>query len=106
MVSLPHLDVRRNGVSLREDLPERLLAENVPQGRGRQEPDGSRGTEQSQAWSPRRLLVVVHVVDGADSVGHPVVHDGIDTDCDAVLGQNLQETPTIFNTRDGRRLRI
>ena len=55
----------------------------VPEGGGGQQPGG--------------LAVVVHVGDGADGVGHLVVHDGVHVNRNGILGQNLEKERTMAN---------
>ena len=62
---------------LRQDVPEVLCPEHVPEGGGGQQPRGA--------------AVVVHVRDGARRVLHLVVHDGVHEDSHAVLRQDLGE---------------
>ena len=64
-----------NRLSLREDVAEVLRPQHVPQRCGCQQPRGP--------------AVVVHVRDSPCSVGDLVVHDGVDKDGDAVLGEDF-----------------
>ena len=69
----PHLP--GDGFSLRQNLSKIHRPEDVPQGGGGQQPG--------------RPAVVVNVGHGMDSVGHLVVHDGVDEHRHRVFGEDL-----------------